>query len=449
MAVSSLQFLRGIFLEHIEEAAFLYDQCRQLRLDEHTEWPALGPFEDRLEKHLDALCVGQELALEVCDAFLLNGEPGEVFAALSVVCRNQVASPLASLLASPRLNEPGLRAAVSDALARELPKSWEDACVRALANDSVALLQVVAATVRARRLNTSGALHRALEHAPLPALANLLESCASLREPGAIQVLRSFYGHADPAVREQALRGGLRVHDDAALRCIIQQESPAPSALTRALSGGRLVARQLLIERSAWSDSTQGIQALGLLGDLAAVRPLIGLLNEPELAQSAAEALHVITGAPLMEGVHVDEEVHEDELFERELERFHATGEVPRRADGNTYGDTVRRLSRNPTRWDDWVKANAAQFDSAKRYRFGRLCTPAVTLRGMTHPSAPKRYRELFGQELLIRYGIEVQFDAMATAARQRATLKTAVEPVLSRTTAFEPGCWYLAERKV
>ena len=54
------------------------------------------------------------------------------------------------------------------------------------------------------------------------------------------------------------------------------------------------------------------LTALGLLGDLSIVRNLVDLLSDPALAAAAADALYVITGAPLWEKVLIPDELSED-----------------------------------------------------------------------------------------------------------------------------------------
>src|SRR5437867_8681097 len=89
MAISLRAFKIELYQEHLEEAAFLYQQRLALFRDPEISWRKIGEFEDRLEAHVDALVVGEELALEVCRARVKAGEPAELFPIVSVFCRQR------------------------------------------------------------------------------------------------------------------------------------------------------------------------------------------------------------------------------------------------------------------------------------------------------------------------------------------------------------------------
>ena len=64
------------------------------------------------------------------------------------------------------------------------------------------------------------------------------------------------------------------------------------------------------------------VLALGLLGDLAAVAPLVDLLDDDDLAEPAAVALNTITGAQLHASVFVPDKFDPDELLDEEREAY-------------------------------------------------------------------------------------------------------------------------------
>jgi len=187
------------------------------------------------------------------------------------------------------------------------------------------------------------------------------------------------------------------------------------------------------------------VMALALLGDLSAVRPLVGLLTRPEAAGVAADALQVITGASLFETVVVAEELSEDEMLPHELAAFRETGELPRRPDGEPFGARVRRVSRDPAVWADWLKANAQRFARGYRYRFGEPCTPRVLLDCLSSETFPKSYRPWLAEELLIRYGIDLPFEADMRVGEQSRVLAAAAARIEAASARFEPGRWYFA----
>ena len=75
MDTSTRAFQIDLYLEHLEEAAFLYEQRKVLRKNAEFSWRAIADFEERLEAHIDALVVGAGLALEICRKRAVEGEP--------------------------------------------------------------------------------------------------------------------------------------------------------------------------------------------------------------------------------------------------------------------------------------------------------------------------------------------------------------------------------------
>src|SRR5688572_19169478 len=117
MAVTSIrQFQIDLYEEHLDEAGFLWEQARAVRRQPDLPWTHAAQFEERLEAHLDAIVIGGDLALEVCRRRAVEGEPGELFAALCVVCRHGHTAMFAPLLRSVDYTQPERTQAVIDAL---------------------------------------------------------------------------------------------------------------------------------------------------------------------------------------------------------------------------------------------------------------------------------------------------------------------------------------------
>jgi hypothetical protein len=76
-----------LYQEHLEEASFLYEQGLALLDDPEITWKDIGEFEERFEAHIDALVVGEDLALKVCRTQAREGDFGELHAAVRVFCR--------------------------------------------------------------------------------------------------------------------------------------------------------------------------------------------------------------------------------------------------------------------------------------------------------------------------------------------------------------------------
>ena len=67
MTQTILDFETELYQEHLEEASFLYEQRLTLFDDPEITWLDIEDFEERFEAHIDALVVGEELALKERD----------------------------------------------------------------------------------------------------------------------------------------------------------------------------------------------------------------------------------------------------------------------------------------------------------------------------------------------------------------------------------------------
>ena len=87
MTQTILDFETELYQEHLEEASFLYEQRLTLFDDPEITWLDIADFEERFEAHIDGLVVGEEPALNVCKTQAMEGDFGELHAAVRVFCR--------------------------------------------------------------------------------------------------------------------------------------------------------------------------------------------------------------------------------------------------------------------------------------------------------------------------------------------------------------------------
>ncbi len=445
MAATYKEFLTGLYEEHLAEASFLYQQRRSLLGDPATPWSQLADWEERLEAHIDALVIGGELALEICREHVVSGEAGEAFAAIAVFCRHERAPLLSEALRALDEGNGEMMQAAEDALRQELPRTWTDFCVRGILHPDRKVSRLLASVSGYQRLASGPTLHQRLaqESSPHPAL---LWATGRIREAGALDVTRLLLRSEDGASRSAALQAAVRLHDaETREQLVALVEARRCPPLILGLAGGRDAARLLVGLLDVADLRREAIAALGLLGDLSAVRPLLASLGTEEFAADVADALEVITGASVYENATLTEPVDEDELFEEELAAYRATGEVPKRPDGRRYGTDVRRLSRDPAAWNSWIGANASRFVAGRRYRRGLLYQPAVLLEDLTGDALPKRYRSFVMEELLIRYRIDLALEADMPVRRQLRVLLPARGRIEAQVKDAEPGRWYFA----
>ncbi|MEL7363271.1 MAG: hypothetical protein AAFN13_14445, partial [Bacteroidota bacterium] len=111
----------GMMREHLGEAAALWEQRPADRLNPELAWFDLGDDEARLEAHLDALVLGGDLALVVCRQQALEGDAGELHAALRVFCRQGRSDLVGVAMEGIDPDDAEALDALSDALVAEMP----------------------------------------------------------------------------------------------------------------------------------------------------------------------------------------------------------------------------------------------------------------------------------------------------------------------------------------
>jgi uncharacterized protein (TIGR02270 family) len=445
-APSSVRFHREIFEEHLEEAAFFYEQRRAAHANPDVAWTDLADVEARLEAHIDALSAGGDLPFDVCTKRAVEGDAGELFAAVCVFCRRLQTRKFAEVLKAIDFDDAQKAAAVSDALKYELPESWREYCSAAAAQPDSKLAPVLAVVLGYRRVQPRQELITALRSAPPAALPELLWSLGRTRTDFATPVVRELLTADDPATAAAAVHAALLLHDvPSASELMKTTKGVVEHPIAIGLAGARRMSKALLRGLKDSEKPRDVLMACGLLGDIGIIRPLLDLLSDADVASGAAQALHVMTGAPLYEVVLIPDPVDETELSDGELAAFREHGELPRRPDGEPFGTRVRQLSQDPSAWQAWLDANASRFRPGARYRLGALYSPQVLLDCLRSRTYPKDYRRWAGDELLIRYGVDLPLEVDMRVAQQIQLLDRAAGSVARATAAFQEGQWYFA----
>lgn len=447
MAVTYRQFRIELYEEHLEEASFLYEQRLGLFHDPEITWLDIGEFEDRLEAHIDALVVGADLALEVCERRSREGDFGELFAAICVFCRQKRQDLVSPVLKNLDVADGDRLRAITTALKDEMPVEWEDLLFRGVSDRYHDLIPMFAEIVGHRHSPIAVNLVPLLKRVSAPALPMLLWALGRQNERAILTWLRPFLVHPECAVRSATAIALLRLGDESMLgRCIDAARSDEAFVLPLALAGGRSAAPLVQAWVEKGEASTASVVALGVLGELSTLRTLHDQLVREETAAAAAAALNVITGANLREQVFVPEQFEEDELFEEELEKFRQ-GQPPARPGGEPFGETISRLSHNPDHWREWFANNRSRFDARFRYRCGKPSSLQTWLETLSSEYTPYRMRQIAGDEGAIRYGMSVPFEVDMPVVRQRRALTTMAEWTRSKDTEYHEGGWYFAGR--
>jgi hypothetical protein len=424
------EFHLGLYLEHLEDASFLYQQRRALLRDATLPWRELQRFEARLEAHVDALVIGNPLALEACTARITDGDAGELFAIASACCRVRQTAMFAGLWRTIDPADAAKSAALTTALEWEMPQEWHPFCARAIEHGDVRWLPLLAEVCGRLRIDLGAEIATAvtsrgaaLSDGVIVALARLPPNEAGMRVLFACLERRDDPAHARSAAALRALL--VLGQRDVLNTCYLTAQTTTWPHLALGIGGPRSASTLLSEQVEAGRGSPDTVLALGLLGDVSTVRCLCRCLTDDGLADAAALALYWICGAPLYEDRFVAEPVVEAELLERELDAWRQRGEAPRRADGQPFGSMIRRLSREPERWDQWLNENAQRFDPGLRYRRGEPYSAAALLRCLLDETTPNALRALTYEELQVRYRCPVAFEADWRVSAQLRALRS------------------------
>lgn len=441
MASSVREFNIALYLEHLEEASFLYTQRLALLKGHEISWPELEGFESRLEAHIDALIVGGDLALQTCVEQLAGADAGVLFVAVSVFCRHKRTDLLALALNKIELAEPEPLAALADALKFELPLDWVVFVERAIGTADARIADALASVAGYRRLSTAPVLLRALAAKPS---CSMVTALGRLRSADAVAPLEACVAGDDPEMQSAALLSLLQIGSTDALKAQYLNARLEKWPRTLLALGGSSSATAVLTDIVlAGKARPECLLALGLLGDLAAMKTLYRCLQIPECTRAAALGLNWATGANLYEEAFEADEVKEDELFDNELLAWRERRQPPMRLDGKPFGQRVQQLSADPETWQHWLSKNRGRFDDGLRYRGGQAYSPSTLLLSLQDSRSDRRLRRLASLELVIRYGCDVAFEPDMPVRQQLAALQEIDQWITQHAARFQPGLWY------
>lgn len=404
-------FLTDLHREHLEEISFLHEhRARALAGDTGVDLGRVAELEARMEAHLDALALGGPLASACCERRAVAGDFGELHGALRIFCRAQSWAHASRAILAADLDAPPVARAVIEALGHEAPRAWAAALGSWLAGDDPRLRSLAAPVVGMRRLGACAgavidAAHRTESPRPLLWAAGRL---ADLRAAGVLE--RSLHD-SDPATSTDAALAMLRLRLPDAPRRIAERLRAAPwLSPALALAGGRDVLR--VLREAAGRSEPSTMLALGLLGDSAAIDALLSGVAHETTAESAAVALFLITGAPLLDPAD------------------------------------PRRLSIDASAWRAWWDAQRSAFAPGLRYRLGQPASARAHAQTLTSSFVPMPVRRLVVDELVIRHGFPAMLEHDSFVRHQIAALR-GLESHMHASGAVGDGRWYYAGRLV
>jgi len=449
IARSPRRFYVELYEEHLEEASFLYAQRLTLFDDREVTWITIGEWEERLEAHIDALVIGEDLALEVCEKQAVEGDFGLLFAVVSVYCRQRRFDLLKKVLEPLDPEDPEKLHAMADALKYESPPEWQTELAQALPPTDPRLIGILATISGYRRIKAGEGLPEHILALPPATLRTLAWSRGRVGDKAARSPLQIWLSHEDETVRSAAAIALLRLGEQKLVHVATLPDGmfAAPWSV-RAIAATPKDLTLLLTQVSRHKPKPDALLALGMMGDIAAVPVLLSHLPDAAMAAAAALGLNTLTGAELYEKVFIPEVMEEDELFDEEKELV-KKGQPVLRPDGKPYGENVVRLSQKQEEWNAWWASNQSRFSPGLRYRGGVPLTPMALVDTMAFAKTPRTVRQLTYEELVVRYGADIPFETDMLARQQQEAIGKWKSWATANEGRFKPGAWYVAGQLV
>jgi uncharacterized protein (TIGR02270 family) len=440
------QFLIDILEEHLGEASFLYEQRIRLLNDPKADRFTIVDLEDRFEPHIDGLVLGEEWGLKICGDKGSEAEPGEIYTAICVFCRQGRKDLILDVIAGIEPDDTERMQALRDALAKEMPDQWIDDFIGMLPENRKNLSYTLANLIGYKRQQAGPELLKILPEKNSKEASDILWALGRIRFQNARHLLLTKYlRDQDESVCISAALALLRMGDSEALNYCMQSLPSQDWPHTLIGIGGDRSAVLILLKKAVEKKAVVScLIDLGLLGDISAVEILLEHIANPETAEYAILALNLITGAEIYEDAFIPDTIDEDELFPEELEKFQQ-GEQPTKPDGTPYGVNITRLSQKPEDWQDWWTKNKSRFQDGVRYRNGKPFSPLCLLENIEYEKSPFIIRQLAYEELVIRYGVDFPFEADMYVTQQKPVIKDIAQWIAANSSRFQPGAWYFA----
>ncbi|RJQ70914.1 MAG: hypothetical protein C4519_20115 [Desulfobacteraceae bacterium] len=414
-------FYVGLYLEHMEESSFLYEQRLGLFEDPQITWTDIEDFEERLEAHIDALVVGEDLALDVCRMRAAEGDFGELHSAIRVFCRQKRLDYLQEALEEAELNDDSIRS-ITEALKHELPAEWQDLIRKMLLFDEVDLIKIAATVAAFKRLPFGDELLKIVQDKKNNPVPEVIHAIGRLGEKRAQDLLLTLLKDAEGKIAYEISLALLRMGHLNILGNLLKtaREKEWPFILI-GIAGNKEhvpILHDLYYKRVK---SPNLLLCLGFLGDMSSIPILVDSLLDEQSGNIAAISLNLITGADLYEEVFIPEEIDEDTLFEDEVEKV-KKGE-PLNENSEPHGARVIQLSRNPDAWQKWWQDNSKRFDPSLCYRNGKPFSKASIIENLLSENSPHVVRKLAHEEWVIKSGNNLPFETDLPVSMQRKLL--------------------------
>lgn len=435
-----------MYQEHFDEAAMLYEQRVEYLHDLELTWREVDAWDQRFEAHLDALVVGEALALTTINEYIDNEDAGQVFAAMKLYCRIHRMQLAFDLIRQVDHSDADCCNALCAAMKLEMPTSWKDHLLQLNKKDDEKYVQLVLSVFGFRRFSISALNFGNIEDSEQGVSQAMAWALGRIGGASAAKKLHELLSSPFYDVRRAASIALLRLGDDRPVKHgMLAAQSDNWPRMALGIAGNKQCVNIFLDIVQGNRVDADAILGLGLLGDLRAVAPLLKLLDNDDFCESASIALNTITGAGLSAEVFVAEEFDEDELFDDELESYRKDGSLPKRHDGSPFGSWEVRPLREQATWRQWLDSNRQRFSRDKRWRHGMPYGPRALIASIKDESTPNVIREAAYDELTARYAMAIPFEYDLSLIQQDSIIGKMDAWAQSVEQNFVPGQWYFA----
>lgn len=441
-----MDLLNGLFTEHLEEISSIYDRWLWMMLDRRGNGLDFQETENQLEAHIDAL-VENDAALSVCEERTVVGDFGECYGACRVLLRRSRFDVLEHLINGMDDTDLKRMKGIEDAIChepRQATDRWlEGDFFRGLLDQDSCRVRMAARMCGFYRLDFSTELIATLDKMPedQEVILAILSALGRVRPVFGAMRLLGFLENPDVRIVDAAIAALVRIGDRYALKQCMAVVAPRDwPALALGLYGDKDALTEALLDPRR-AISPDHMIAAGLIGDVTFVAALVNSLDDPVLAESAALALHLITGMAFHEAHFIPEVSSEDDLFSDEEKEAWRNGTLYH--DDKIPGRTITRLSRNQEVWWEWFQKNHGHFDTVQRYRMGRPYSPLTLFDQLKSPITPDFIRQLAHEELVIRYDLDLPFETLMTVSQQNHAMESHSRMIEGSRAVFVTGAWY------
>ncbi len=319
------------------------------------------------------------------------------------------------------------------------PNPFVPNAMRALLVSDDPACQVIAVEVLAYRGElTPTELEALSETENAKILALVLPLLGATRHPDAARAIERGLAHADLTVQEAALDAmALSARKDVAAAARAAAEGAlGDQALIRLAVVARDEDARWLMERMKKRPSVKVIEAMGWLGLVDAVEPLIRALESGEEAEkrAAGAALDRLLGANLVEGIEVLPEALEDvevvdptAEVERKEQKPRPLAELvsdPRDVPSAGSKETLEVPSTDPAAWRAYWVENRERLAKMGRVRRGQPYAASIVLYELDQLVLSMEERRMLHRELAVRTGRVTRFDPHDLVAVQDGYLR-------------------------